>query len=185
MSAGAALFTLTAFNAVSQISQGYVNQAEAKANASMIEGQAGLIDIQRDIEQGQYQRMKGRALSTSMASTAAMGVMPSGSAMAVMVDTQKQIEIDQAISRFNYNSERNLKMSEADAYRRKGKQAVYAGYTNAFSSMLSGASNYAMYSGMGKPTNKTTLDIGSGNSPTTMRSGFDLNTAYAKSAGRQ
>ena len=52
-------------------------------------------------------------------------------------------------------------LSEAEAMKRRGKQAVYSGYSNAFSSMLSGASNYALYSG-----------------------GFDL-SAGAKKAGGQ
>ncbi len=63
-----AIFAVTAAQAVSQISQGYAMNSEAKANASMVEdtgrfnasmleGKAGLIDIQSDIEQGQYTRL--------------------------------------------------------------------------------------------------------------------------------
>lgn len=158
--AGAAIFALTAVQAVNSIASGYAQNAEAKANASIVEGQARLIDVQADIEFGQYQRAKGKALSTSVAGAAAANIMPQGSAMAVMVDTQTQMSIDQAIGKFNYTMEKNFKLAEADSYRRAGKQAIRSGYTNAFTSILKGAASYATYSGgAGNTTTAgTTLD---------------------------
>jgi hypothetical protein len=141
------LLALTAVQGISQIGQGYAQKAEMKYNASLTEGQARLIQVQKDIEKAQYQRMKGKVLSTSMANLGKAGIMPTGSAAAVMIDTQRQIGIDQAIGQYNLEMQKQYKLSEAEAMRRKGKMAVQAGWTNAFTSILQGASNYGSYGG--------------------------------------
>jgi hypothetical protein len=147
MGTGGAIFALTAAQAVSQISQGYAEKAEANYNANIMQQQAGMIDIQKDIEYGQYQRLKGRTMSTSMANVAKAGIMPQGSAMAVMVNTQAQIAIDQAIGQYNFNMEKNYKMAEADAMRRRGKLSMQAGWSNGFTTALKGYAGYKMYTG--------------------------------------
>lgn len=145
MSLGGVLFAMSAVQAVSQISQGYAQKAESEYNATLLEGKADLIGVQKEIDSGRYDRLKGQYLSESIANTAASGIMPQGSALAVMLDAQTQIHIDQAISRFNYDTEQNYTRAEADTQRRAGKSAVRGGYTSAFSSMLNGAASYAMY----------------------------------------
>ena len=154
-----AMLALTAVQGVSQISQGYVKKAEADYNATLMRGKADLIDYQSDVEQGQYQRFKGQHLSKSTAAIAGSGVGFNGSAMAVMLDAQTQISIDQSIAKFNKEQEKNYTLAQADAFKRQGKQAVASGYANGFSTLLQGASNYAMYNGMG---NKTSFDLNSG-----------------------
>jgi hypothetical protein len=74
-----------------------------------------------------------------------------------MLDAQTQINIDQSIAKFNKEQEKSYTQSQADAYRRQGKQSVSSGYSNAFSTILSGASNYAMYK-----YGKTAFDTSSG-----------------------
>lgn len=150
MSFGGVMLAMSAVQAVSQIGQGYAQQAENKLNATLLEGKAGMIDVQKGIENTQYERLKGQTQATSMNRLAGSGLMPSGSPMAVMIDTQTQIGIDQAIGQFNLENEKRYTKAEADAQRRAGKRAVSAGYTNAFSTMLQGASNYMMYSGGAK-----------------------------------
>lgn len=162
-----AIFAVTAAQAVSQISQGYVQNSEAKANASMVEdtgrynsallmGKADQIDIQGDIEQGQYTRLKGQYLSKSVAAVGKQGIGLQGSALAVILDTQTQIGIDQAIAKFNSTTDKNYTIAQAneatrsagvqaDALRRGGSAAVRGGYTGALSSLMQGASTYAMY----------------------------------------
>lgn len=152
-----AIFAVSAATAVSQISQGYAQKSEANYNATLLEGKANLIDVQSSIEQGQITRQAGQAMSTSVATVAKQGTGLSGSALAVMLNTQKQYEIDKTISKFNYDQEKNYTMAEADAQRRAGKAAVRGGYANAFSSLLQGATTYAMYK---IPTSKTTFDSG-------------------------
>jgi len=149
MSFDAAFLALSTVQAISQIGEGYAQKAEANLNATIIEGKAGLIDIQKDIENKQYMRAKGQALSEGMAVTAGQGFMPSGSKLAIMLDTQKQISLDQAIGQFNFEQEKRFTLAEADAVRRSGKAAVRAGWSNAFSSMLSGAFQYGMYTQQG------------------------------------
>ena len=156
MGFGAALLALSAVNAISQVSQGYAQDREAELNATIIEGKAGLIDIQKGIEHGQYERQKGQALSTSMARTGAAGIKPSGSSMAVMLDTQRQMSLDQAVGQFNFDQEKRYVRSEADAVRRSGKTAIKTGWSNAFSTMLSGAAQYGMYKGGTKLTHQGT-----------------------------
>jgi len=146
MSFGATMLAMSAVSAVSSISQGYAQKAEANYNATVLDEQANLIQAKKEIEAGQYQRLKGRTLSTSMANTAKMGIMPQGSALAAMINTQTQIEIDQAIGQFNLEQEKLYTQQQASQVRRSGSQAVRTGYSNAFSTMLSGASNYLLYS---------------------------------------
>jgi hypothetical protein len=104
-----------------------------------------MFDIKTGIENVQYEQAKRTAYGTSMANIGAMGITPQGSALAVMLHTQKQIMIDQVINKFNNDQNKKFTLAEADAQRRKGKQAVTSGYTNAFSNILSGVSNYALY----------------------------------------
>lgn len=147
MSFGGLMFATAALQAVSQIGQGYAQKEEAKLNATIIEGKAGLIDVKKGIENVQYERMKAQVSGKSMANIAKAGIMPGGSPMAVMLDAQTQIGIDQAIGQFNLEQEKRYTLSQAEQARRQGRQAVYSGYSNAFSTMLSGVSNFAMYKG--------------------------------------
>lgn len=155
MGISGAMFAMSAATAVSQISQGYAQKSEADYNASIIENEAKLIKVQSEIEQGQYQRLKGEYLSKSTSVAAAQGITLQGSTVAAMIGTRRQIEIDQAIAKFNATMNVNYKKSEADAYRRQGKAAVRSGYMNAFSSLLQGASSYAQQK---KAPQKSTFD---------------------------
>jgi hypothetical protein len=151
MGFGGALFALSAVSAVTSISEGYARKAEANFNAAVSESQARMIDVQKEIEYGQYQRQKGKTLAKSMANIAAMGIMPTGSSLAAMLDAQTQIGIDQIIGQVNLEREKNYALSQASSFRRQGKMAVRTGYSNAFASVLQGASSYALYtSGGGK-----------------------------------
>lgn len=157
----ATLLAVTAVTAASQIGQGYAQKAEAKYNATILEGQAGLIQIQKDIENAQYERLKARTWSTSMARTAGAGLKPTGSAAAVMLDTQTQIGIDQVVGQFNFEMQKQYKQGEADAMRRKGKMAVQAGWTNAFTTMLQGG--YQASTRLGQPKLGSTSSGGNWN----------------------
>lgn len=154
MGFGGAIFAVTAASAVSQISQGYAQKAENNYNATLLEGKANLIDVQSDIERGQISRQAGQVASTSVANIGKQGIGLTGSALAVMVNTQKQYENDKILSDLNYKMEKNYTLSQADAQRRAGKTAVRSGYSGAFSSLLQGAANYASYK---IPTGKTTF----------------------------
>jgi hypothetical protein len=150
---------LGAVSAISSIQQGQAANQEAKINAALMEGKAGLIDVQKGIENEQYNRLKGQSMGKSVVAIAGQGVKMSGSPMAVLLDSQKQINIDQAIGQFNLEQQKRYTLAEADQIRRQGKAAVSSSYTNAFTSILSGASNYATYKGWGA---KSTFDTSVG-----------------------
>ena len=152
MGFGGALFALSAVQAVSQIGEGYVAKSEADYNATVLEGQAGAIDVQKDIEYGQYNRLKGQTMSKSISNVAGMGILPQGSALAAMLNTQTQINIDQAIGQFNLEQDKNLVLSKAKMEKQRGKYAVQSGWTNGFITALKGAAEYGAYKGGGQKT---------------------------------
>lgn len=139
---------MTAVRVASSIGQGYVQKAESDYNATVAEEQGKAIDFQADVDYAQFQRLKGKTLSTSIANVGAMGIGLGGSALAVMLDAQTQIGIDQAVSKFNIQQEKLYKTNEAKLLRIQGRGYRTAGYTNAFSSLLSGGAQYAHYAGI-------------------------------------
>lgn len=157
MGLGGVLFATAAAQAVTSISQGYAQKSENNYNATLLEGKANLIDEQGQIQSGQYDRLKGETLSTSMATVAKQGIAPQGSALAVMLNAQTQINIDQSIAAFNNQQDKNQTMAEAAAQRRAGSAAVNSGYSGAFSALLNGASTYATYK---LPMNNSSFDYG-------------------------
>ena len=144
-----AMLALSAVKGIASIGQGYAQSGEDKYNASLFDQQAGLLKIQGDITQGQYRREASDLLSTQTADIAAKGLEPSGSAAAVMLDSQTQIETDMAIARFNTQMGVNRAGSQATLLRDKAKQSIYSGYSSAFTDMLSGASDYYLYNKKG------------------------------------
>lgn len=159
MSFGVVGLALSVVQGISQIGQGKAAQAEANYNATLVEGKAGLIDVQKDIEYGQYQRLKGRTASTSMANIAASGIAPTGSAMAAILSNETQINLDQAIGQFNLEQEKRYTLSEAEQIRRQGKQSASTAKLNAFSTILRGVSDYGIYQRTSVGTKKdTTFD---------------------------
>lgn len=145
MGFGGVMFAVAGAQAVSQISQGYAQKAENSFNARMYDEKAKLIDVQSGIEDAQYEKLKGQYYSKSVSNIAKSGIGLQGSSLAVIINAQKNISIDQAISKFNSQQEKNYTKAQADAQRRAGKQAVYSGYSQGLSTMLQGASNYAQY----------------------------------------
>jgi hypothetical protein len=140
-----ALLALSAVKAISSVSEGYAQKKENEYNAGLLGYKAASIDVQKNIEYGQYERLKGTTWGTSMANVAKMGISPHGSALAVMLSAQKQIMIDQTIGQFNLEQEKRYTLAEADAQRRAGKRAVKKGYANAFSEILSGTYSFGTY----------------------------------------
>jgi len=134
-----------------------VAKAEYELNATIAEGQADMINFAKGISNQQWFKKKSRVLARSMARMGASGLQLGGSSQAVIVETQRQMNIDHMIDQFNYDQEirytkakaigMNLKGSEAMAL---GRTEVSRGYQSAFASALKGASSYALYKkGMG------------------------------------
>lgn len=146
----AGLVTLIAASAVGQIMQGQATNQEAKYNASLIEQRAGqkaqLLDTQSGIERYQYARARRRLEGESYARMAKSGLMPSGSPMAVLVDSMTQLNIDEAIGQYNISVEKQFALADAketaSAYIRKGKQGVTNSYYGALTTVGKGAYLY-------------------------------------------
>jgi len=140
-----AMLALSAVKAISSVSQGYAEKDEANYNASLLGEKADMIEAKKSISYAQHQRLKAKTWGTSMANIGAMGIRPTGSAMAVMMSAQKNIMTDQVIEQFNLEASKKFTLAEAEGQKRAGKRAVRAGYGNGLTSILSGVSDYAMY----------------------------------------
>jgi hypothetical protein len=142
----------SAVSAIASIQQGQAANREAKINAALLEGKAGLIDVQKGIQYAQDTRGMGQAMSQTTANIAASGIQMKGSPMAVLLDQQTQMGIDRAIGQFNLEQSKRYTMAEANAERRRGKLAQSAGYTGALVSALGGAEKFGNYKGWIKTT---------------------------------
>jgi len=154
MGLSGAMLALSAVQGIAAISQGFAQSAETRANASLYNQQAGLIQAQGDITQGQYTRQAGQILSTQTAEVAAKGIEPTGSAAAVMLDSQTQIHTDMAIAKFNNTMSINQSNAQAKALNQQAKAQVFSGFSSAFSDLLTGGADYYGYK------NKVNLNAG-------------------------
>ncbi len=132
---------------VTSISQGYAQSAESKYNASLYQDQAQAIAVQGSITQGQYTAKAGKMAATQTAIEGAAGIEPTGSAAAVMVESQRNILTDMAISQYNTTMAENSANASATNLKIQASQEVDSGYSTAFSDVLKGASNYALAKG--------------------------------------
>lgn len=161
--AGTSLFTPTnimlagkSFQATSQILGG---QSKAKAikregeyNAQVYEQQAEMVVQKKKILEYQFNRQAGAMRGSMVAQTAGKGLALSGSPLAILIDNETQMQLDKNISDYNLDIERNYALSGANYYREsadsKARLAKYTGYSNAFSTILSGGAELAL----GRPT---------------------------------
>jgi len=148
-----------ASKAVTSVGQGYAAGAQDSYNATIagLKGQA--LQVQDQITQGQYVRKAGQLLSTQTATAGAAGIEPTGSVAAVMLDSQTQINTDMAIAHFNNQLEQNYASSEVTQANIAQKSDITAGYTNAFSDILQGGEQAALYN---SPQGKTLFNTGAG-----------------------
>ena len=140
-----ALLAMSAVKGITAIGQGFAQSAEDKYNAQIATNQASAIGVQGNIEQGQITAKGGRMMATSNAVAGAAGLEPTGSVAAVELHNQTQIEIDKAIATYNTQMGIYSATDRAKAKRQQASQDTASGFTNAFSDILTGASDYAMY----------------------------------------
>jgi hypothetical protein len=140
-----ALLAMSAVQGISAIGQGYAQGAEDKYNAQIATNQASAIQVQGQIQQGQLTRQGGQMMARFQAVAGAAGLEPTGSVAAVELNNQTQIETDKAIAQYNTTMGMNSATDRAKMLKQQASQDVTSGYTNAFSDMLKGVLNYAMY----------------------------------------
>lgn len=164
---------LAIMQAGSSIAQGIAANNEAKYNASLYEQKVGAIGEAQKIEASKYDRLKRKMLATVSARTARSGIELTGSPLSVLIDNLTQIELDKQIGQYNLEIEKRYTQSAANLTRWQGKQAMQRGYTNAFTSLLQGATNYGMYKYGMNQGGKTSGSSGSSGS-----FGYDYNSGY-------
>ena len=140
-----AVIGAAAVSAGSSVMAGDAAKEEARKNGLLLEEKALMTDIAKGLETKQYDRLANKTMGTSIANIGTGGIAFSGSAMASILDTQKQIAIDKAIGQLGFDQEKKYTRAEADAGNRAGARAQKAGYYDAFSTMLSAGSNVGRY----------------------------------------
>lgn len=138
-----------AFAASNQIMAG---QAQSKAlkqqgnyNAEVYAQQAEVLKDQKRISETQFNRSAAFARGKIVAGAAGKGLMMSGSPMAILADTESQLQFDQAIEQYNLDVNKGFAESAAKNARYSAavnsRLASYTGYTNAFQTALSTGTN--------------------------------------------
>lgn len=120
---------------------------EAKYNAELMRERAELITKKQKMTATQWDRQIARAGGTLIANVAKSGLEFSGSPIVAMIDMTKQMMLDKQTELYNLEIEKRGASSQADAYQRQGKTALYTGYANTFSKALT---SYADYKNWGK-----------------------------------
>lgn len=147
--AGALMLAGGAFQATNQImgaqAQAKGIQRQAEYNAKVYDQQAQMIREKKKIADYQFARDAARARGKIVSQTAGKGLLLSGSPLAVLVDNETQMQFDKSIQDYNFKIDENFAMSSATNTRAMGayesRAAKFSGYSNAFSTALSTASN--------------------------------------------
>ena len=135
---------------VQSIESGRVSMAQSRYNAALLEGKIKWINFQKGLASAKWDRARGKFMSRSFATMASNGLMPSGSPMAVLLDSVTQINIDKAIEMSNIEQEKVYTQTAVEQQLLEGRNAVRSARVNAYSSVLKGATNYGMYQGLAK-----------------------------------
>ena len=133
-------------------------QKQAEYNAEVYGQQAEMISQKKKIQEVQFNREAGRIRGSIVARTAGKGFFMGGSPLAILADTESQMQFDKAISDYNLDVERNYVLSGATNTREQGainsRLTRTQGYTNDFSTILNTGAQIGMmnlYSGARKP----------------------------------
>jgi len=154
----AAMVGMGAISAGMQMAGGMQEQREAESNASAIQSQAaynagvyrqqaGMVEQAKQMKAAQDARKIRFAEGRTIAMTASKGLMFSGSPAAILVDTITQMEMDKAISSYNYDVEKTYLESQARATESKGmtlaSQYRSAGKNAAMNGLIGGLTTFA------------------------------------------
>jgi hypothetical protein len=138
---------LAGWKASTQYAQGKLERAEAEYNAKLYDQKAQVIEVQKDIEFRQYEKLKRSYRGEVIASTAASGLAFTGSPISVLSSSLANIEMDKQIGQYNLEVEKRFTQSQAEGIRIGGRIKQKTASMNAFSTMLSGGFDYGMSQG--------------------------------------
>jgi len=173
-----AILAMGVAQGASQMMSGHYAEVEARANAGImdmnakrLDVQAAIIDQQKGMQAARDDRLIRFTMGKSVATTAAKGLELSGSPLAVMIDTQTQLEMDKAIGQYNYDLEKRRVMTNADltrvgarAMRQKGKSMYESGIAKGMGTMSKAAMQATISSGF---DSKAKVETGVKTSPET------------------
>ena len=121
---------------------------QGEFNAQVYEQQANMILEQKKVQDYQFNRQAARARGSIVSHTAGAGLDLSGSPLAILADSETQMQYDKAIADYNLDIQKNYALSGAVNSRQtaseQAKLAKFTGYSNAFSTLLSTGSSYGM-----------------------------------------
>ena len=123
--------------------QGETQQKFAKYNAKVAENQAAGERMRAEFTANQQREAHRRTIATQRAVYGTSGVEMSGSPLLVIADSARQAELDAQIILAGGEARGIGFEAQAALSRFQGRQASTAGYVNAGSTLLSGASNAA------------------------------------------
>lgn len=119
---------------------------QGEYNAQVYEQQAGMIQEQKKLQEYQSIRARARMRGAGVARTAGAGFEFGGSPLALAIDNETQMLLDQAVGDYNYDVQTNYARSAATASRanafQQAKLARSTSYSNAFSTALMTAGTY-------------------------------------------
>jgi len=150
-----AMIAVAGLGVGSAITQGMAGHQQAKSikkqgeyNALVYEQQASMIKEQKKIEEYQFNRAGAKMRGKIAAKAGGAGLLLSGSPLALLVDSETQLQFDKAVGQYNLDVQRNYSLSGADYYRKNAKEqarlAKTQGYSNAFSTLLNTGASLGM-----------------------------------------
>ena len=119
--------------------QGEEEKAVAKANIGQLEYSLDVANFKGQLEEEQFDRFRKKYSGTLATRVAKMGLEFTGSPMEVMNDAITQINIDEAITRFNNEMAKNQLLYQRDLQRNAVKMAKYTMIANIVSTIASTA----------------------------------------------
>ena len=123
-------------------------EQQANYNAEIYGQQAEMVKQKKKIADQQFLRNAANARSTIISRTAGKGLNLGGSPLAILIDNESQMQFDKAIQDYNFDVETNYAKSgqtnTIEQGRVNSRATRYAGYTNAFSTMLNTGAQIGM-----------------------------------------
>lgn len=157
-----------ATSAIGSITQGYVENQQAKANAAVYEAQAKNIQSQKNITAEQYRTKQNVLRGQAIATAAKGGLKISGSTANSISQSIMQLQMDNSYEQFNLDVKRHEALTNARLQRLQGKNAMMSGLFNAGTTALS--AGYSYYDKYWTTPNKTT------NNGVKLSGGYDYST---------
>lgn len=112
------------FAAASALSQGLAANKAAQFNAAVLGQNAALARQQGEMEAEQIRRLGRKRIGEARAAYAASGVRMTGSALDVLADSERQVELDAATARWNAELRASGMQSQAALSRMQGRAAL-------------------------------------------------------------